>query len=92
MGNPLGVSEVTEVGIIQYPGGEVLGITLVATEISKLGADEGSGLVLSGVSVEVTWVDNLEGSGHIEGETLVSLEGTRVGNKLGISDGEVMGK
>ena len=43
-----------------------MGITLGATDISKLGVDEVSGLVLSVVSFEVTWFGNLEGSGPAE--------------------------
>ena len=38
-----------------------------------------------------TWVDNLEGAGQGEFYTLDNSEGTRVGNKLDIYDGEVTG-
>ena len=38
-----------------------------------------------------TWVDNLEGAGQGEFYTLDNSEGTRVGNKLDIYDGEVPG-
>ena len=48
-------------------------------------------LVLSGVSLEVNWVGNLEGAGPVDGDPLGNLEGTIVGNKVGISDGEVLG-
>ena len=44
--------------------------------------DEGSGLVLSGGSFEVTWVGNLEGVGLGESDPMGDSEGNRVGNKL----------
>ena len=66
-------------------------ITLGSEYISKNGSDEVSGLVLLGGYFEVTWFGNIEGSGHVEGDTLGNLEGTRVGNKLGIYYGEGLG-
>ena len=48
-------------------------------------------MTLSGFSFGVTWVSNLEISGLIEGDLLYNSEGNRVGNKLGISDVEVLG-
>ena len=69
----------------------MLGITLRSAEINKLGVDEGSGMILSDVSIEVTWVGNIEGAGPGEGEPWVNSVVNRVGNKLGVSDGEVTG-
>ena len=69
----------------------MLGITLGVSDRSKPGVDKVSGLVLSGGYYGVTWVGNLESAGPGEGEPLNNPEGTRVGNKLGISDGEVLG-
>ena len=63
-----------------------------ATYRIKPGVDEILGLVLSGRSVEVTWVGNLEGSWYGDSEPLSNSKGTRVGNKLGISYGEVPGR
>ena len=46
----------------------MLGITLGIADRSKPGVDDGLGMVLSGVSFGVTWVDNLEsaGSGDVD--------------------------
>ena len=49
-------------GTIQGPDGELLGITLGTEDRRKPVVDEGSRLILSGGSVEVTWVGNLEDS------------------------------
>ena len=68
-----------------------MAINLESLDRSKPGVDEGSQLVLSGSSFEVTQVGNLEGEGPGEGHPLDNSEGTRIGNKLGISDGEVPG-
>ena len=68
-----------------------MGITLGAADISEPGVDEGSGLVLSVVSFEVTWVSNIEGEGPGEGDPVGNSEVTRVGIILGISGGEVRG-
>ena len=57
----------------------------------KPGVDEGSGIVLSGGSFWFTWVGNLDISVPIEGDPHGNSEGTRVGNKLVISYGEVLG-
>ena len=54
-------------GKIKGNDGKVLDIILGSTERSKPVVDEGSGLFLSGVSVEVTWVGNLKGSWPVEG-------------------------
>ena len=61
------------------------------SDIIKPDVDKGSGIVLSGGSFGVTWVGNLESAGPGEGDPLVSSEVNRVGNKLGISDGEGLG-
>ena len=63
-----------------------MGIILGDAYRSKPGVDEGSGVVLSGGSIEFTWVDNLEGAGPGGGEPLSNSEGTRVDNKLIIYD------
>ena len=60
----------------------MLGITLGSASRRKTVVDEGSGLVLSGGSFEVTWVGNLEGVGLGEGDPMGDSEGNRVGNKL----------
>ena len=73
-------------GTIEVPDGEFLGSTLGYAGRSKPGVDEGSGVVLSGGSIEFTWVDNLEGAGPGGGEPLSNSEGTRVDNKLRIYD------
>ena len=70
--------------------GEVLGITSGVKDRRKPGGDKVSGMVLSGGSVQVTWVGNIEGEGTREVETIGSIEG-KVGNKLVISDGEEPG-
>ena len=36
------------------------------------GVDEGSGLILSGVSFGGTWDGNLDGSGSVEGDPMVN--------------------
>ena len=41
-------------------------------------------MVLSGVSVDINWVGNIQGAGPGEGEPLDNSEGTRFGNKQGI--------
>ena len=69
----------------------MLGITLGAADIIKHCVDEGSGLVLSGGSFDVTCVGNLEGEGTGEGDPMGNSEGTRAGNKLGIYYGELKG-
>ena len=46
-------------------------------------------LVLSGGSFEVTWVGNLEVAGPVEDDPMGNSEGTRVGNKRGISYGGI---
>ena len=61
----MGVSQLIGVFTIQDPDGEVLGITHGAAGRSKPGLEEGSGLVLSGGSFEVTWVINLEVVGTV---------------------------
>ena len=48
-------------------------------------------MILSGGSVDFNSVGQLEGAETGEGEPQGNLEVTRVGNKLGISDGEVTG-
>ena len=48
----------------------MLRITLGDLDRSKPGVDEGYGLVLSGGSFGVTWVDNLESAGPGEGDPL----------------------
>ena len=48
-------------------------------------------MVLFGGSFQGTWVGNIDGAGPGGGGPLVDSEGTRVENKLGISDGEVPG-
>ena len=48
----------------------MLGITLVASDRSKPGVDEGSWMVLSGGSFEITWIINLEDEGTGEGDTM----------------------
>ena len=63
-----------------------MGSTLGYADRSKPCVDEGSGVFLSGGSIEFTWVDNLEGSGPGGGEPLGNSEGTRVDNKLIIYD------
>ena len=75
---------------IKGPNGYVLGITLIDAYRSKPDDDEGSGIVLSGGSVEVNWVGNLEELGPVYGEPLGNLEVNIVGNKLGIYGGEVL--
>ena len=78
-------------GTIQGPDGEVLVIALLASDRRKTADDKLSGLVLSGVYIEVTWVGNLEGAGAGEGGPLGNSEGTRVGNILVIYYGAVPG-
>ena len=90
-GVPLGVSQVTEVGTIQGPDGEVLGITLVVADISKPGVDEGSGLFLLGGYFEDAFDGSLDSAGPGEGDPLGNSEVTMAGNKLCISDGEGLG-
>ena len=68
-----------------------MGITLGVGDRSKPRGYEESGMVLSGLSFGVTLIINLEGSWPGEVYTLDNSEGTKVGNKLGISNGEVMG-
>ena len=51
----------------------MLRITLGSEYISKNGSDEVSGLVLLGGYFEVTWFGNIEGSGHVEGDTIGNL-------------------
>ena len=65
-------------------------ITLGVADRSKPGVDEGSRLVLSGGSFGVTWVVILESAGTGDSDPLGSSKGIRVGNKVGISVGEVM--
>ena len=67
-----------------------MGITLGYTDRRKPGVDEGSGLILSSVSLEDTCVVNLEVAGHGYGDTMGSSEGTRVGNKPSIYDGRLL--
>ena len=69
----------------------MLGITLGFSDRSKPGVDEGSGLVLLCVSFGITWVRKLESSGPAEGDPMSNQEGTRVGNKIGLSHGKVLG-
>ena len=66
---------------MKVPDGEVLDIKLEAEDGRKPGIDEGSGMFLSSVSVEVNWVGNLEGVGPRDGEPLGNSEGTRDSNK-----------
>ena len=48
-------------------------------------------MVLSGGPFGVNCFGKLEHAGPREGDPLINSEGTRAGNKLGISDGEVLG-
>ena len=79
-------------GTIKVPDGYVLGITLGSEDINKPSVYEGSGMILSGGSIEVTWVGNLEVAGPEEGETRGNSEGNRFLNKIVIYDSEGMGR
>ena len=67
-----------------------MGIKFGDEHRSKPAVDKIPGLVLSSGSFDVTWIGKLEGAGPEKGDTMGNSEGTRVENKRGISDGEVM--
>ena len=69
----------------------MVGTTIRYSERSKLEIDEGPVPVLLVGSFEVDRDVKLEDTGRGEGDKLGILEVTGVGNKIGISDGEVMG-
>ena len=66
-------------------------ITLLVADRIKPVFDEGSWMVLTGGSFEVTCVGNIESAGPGEVDPLGNSEGTMVYNKIGIYYGEVLG-